>query len=299
MTTVAAALDGAVARLAGAGVDTPRLDAEVLLGHVLGVARTGVLAHPEAPLGDGQVVAYRDLIEQRAAGQPVAYLRGLREFHGIALAVDARVLIPRPETELLVDLGLADLRVRLTGAPRPPDAPALRAWDVGTGSGAIAVALAVALRAGGYLPEVRIAATDISSDALTLAIENAVAHGVADRVDLAPGDLLDAPVPQPVELLLANLPYIASAEVATLPAEVRAEPRLALDGGADGLELLARLVRGLPTAVAPGGLVLLEVGAGQAPAVEALVTASLPGWSVRHHVDLAGHARVVAIDVPR
>lgn len=298
MPTVAQLLDAAVGTLSAHGVEGPRLDAELLLGHVLRIDRTGVIAHPDAPVGDGQTAAFEALVARRAAGEPVAYLRGMREFHGIALGVDARVLIPRPETELLVDLGAADLRARLTGAPRPSGAPPLRAWDVGTGSGAIAVALAVTLRKGGYLGEVRIAATDISPDALVVAIENAVAHGVADAVDLVMGDLLDAPVPQPVELLLANLPYIATDDVETLSVEVRAEPHLALDGGIDGLTLVRRLVTGLPDALVPGGLALLEVGAGQAPAVEALVATSLPGWVVRHHDDLAGHARVVAIRAP-
>ncbi len=299
MSTVLQALDAATAELVAAGADTARLDAELLLGHVLGVERTGLIAHSEAPLGDGQVAAYRTLLDRRLAGEPVAYLRGMREFHGLAIAVDPRVLIPRPETELLVDLGFADLRARLISAPRPPGTPPLRAWDVGTGSGAIAVALANALRRGGYLPEVRITASDVSPDALAVAVENAVAHGVADQLDLVVGDLLEAPVARPVDLLLANLPYIASHEVDDLPREVRAEPRLALDGGTDGLTLVTRLLDGLPASLVPGGLALLEVGAGQAPVVTDLVARLMPGWSVRTHADLAGHERVVAVGAPR
>jgi release factor glutamine methyltransferase len=294
-TTVGSLVDGATRQLVAGGIATPRLDAEVLLAHVLGIARTGVLASPDAPVGDGSADAYRGLIDRRVAGEPVAYLRGMREFHGLAFAVDARVLIPRPETEQLVDLAFERVRAQLTGAPRPPDGPPVRVWDVATGSGAVAVALAAQLRRRGFLDEVRIVASDLSSDALSVAIENAVAHGVADRVDLVQGDLLDIPDPAPVDLVTANLPYIPSGLVPTLAAEVRAEPALALDGGPDGLDLVRRLLAGLPDVLLPGGSALLEMGEDQADLMATAVASLLPAWSLLVHEDLARSPRIAEV----
>ncbi|MCY7419812.1 MAG: hypothetical protein LH650_15225, partial [Chloroflexi bacterium] len=138
MVSVGELLAQATRQLTETGADSPRLDAEVLLAHVLGVGRTGVLAHPDAVVGDGSATTFRALLARRAAGEPVAYLRGIQEFHGLAFSVDARVLIPRPETEQLVDLAVERVREILPGAPRPPGAPPVRVWDVATGSGAIA-----------------------------------------------------------------------------------------------------------------------------------------------------------------
>lgn len=296
MATVGALLGDASRQLTDGGVDTPRLDAEVLLAHVLGVGRTGVLAHPDAPVGDGSASTFRTLVTRRLAGEPVAYLRGMREFHGLAFAVDPRVLIPRPETEQLVDLGFERVRAILTGAPRPPGAAEIRVWDVATGSGAVAVALAALLRRRGYLDEVRLIASDISADALAVAIENAVAHGVADRVTLVRGNLLDIPDRAPVDLLLANLPYIPSAGMASLPEEIRSEPALALDGGPDGMDLVRRLLAGLPEVLLPGGRALLEMGADQADLMTAAVAGGLSdAWSVVIHRDLAERPRIAEI----
>ena len=283
----------------GSGLETPRLDAEVLLAHVLGVGRTGVLAHPDAPVGDGSASTFRTLMDRRVAGEPVAYLRGIQEFHGLAFSVDGRVLIPRPETEQLVDLGYDRVRAILTGAPRPPGAPEIRVWDVATGSGAVAVALAALLRKRGYLEEVRLIASDVSPDALAVAVENAVAHGVADRVELVRGDLLDIPDRARVDLLLANLPYVPTAVVPTLPVEVRAEPMLALDGGPDGMDLIRRLMTGLPEVLLPGGRALLEMGADQADRMTATVGDLLPDlWTVDIHPDLAGRPRIAEVTQP-
>lgn len=295
MSSVRALLDAGTTRLGAVGVPTPRLDAELLLAHVLGVTRTGVLAHPDAPVGTGPEASFQTLLARREAGQPVAYLRGVREFHGLAIAVDERVLIPRPETELLVDLAFEWLRARLTGAPRPPGAPPLRVWDVGTGSGAIAVALAAALRRRGFLDEAHITASDISPDALAAAMENVVAHGLADHVRLVQGDLLDVPDAPGTDLLLANLPYVPSEVIPTLAPEVRAEPRLALDGGIDGLDLIRRLIGGLPGALAPGGVALLEIGTDQSTAVLDVVAGGPGSWSVAFHEDLAGRPRVAEL----
>jgi release factor glutamine methyltransferase len=298
VATVATLLDAATRELIELGASSPRLDAELLLGHVLGVERTGVLAHPDAPVSTGQEATFRELLGRRLRGTPVAYIRGFREFHGLAFAIDERVLIPRPETELLVDLAVARVRAILTGAPRPPGTPPVRVWDVGSGSGAIAVAIAVELRRGRYLDEVRLTASDISPDALAVVVENAVAHGVADRIEMVLADLVDASPMLPADVLVANLPYIPSDVIPTLSTDVRAEPALALDGGLDGLDLIRRLLAGLPRATVPGALALMEVGVDQAGAIAALVRDVLPGWTLTWHEDLAGVQRVAALEGP-
>ena len=264
--TVGALLQVATERLRASGSESARLDAEVLLGYVLGVDRTVVIAHSEAPVGTGQAQAFEAALARREAGEPVAYIRGVKEFHGLAFSVDARALIPRPETELLVDLAIDRVREALTSVPRQPGAGAFRVWDVGTGSGAIAVSATMALLRRGYGSDVvRFLASDASADALSLAIENAVGHGVADRIDFARGDLLDvepAP-PATVDLIVANLPYVPSGELPNLPVAASFEPRAALDGGPDGLDVIRRLLAELPRLLAPSGAAVLEIGSDQ------------------------------------
>ena len=296
MATIAELLHAAVERLRASGSETPRLDAELLLARAIGTDRSGVLAYPEARVGDGQQVTFDAAVERRAAGEPVAYIRGFKEFYGLAFSADARALIPRPETELIVELAEREVMDRLTLAPRPVGAQPIRVADVGTGSGTIAVALAAALRKRKALVDVEIIATDISPEALQLARENAVGHGVADRLRFVEADLLPPVVSFPFDIMLANLPYIPSAEVDTLPVAASFEPRIALDGGADGLETIGRLLERLPEVVATGATVLLEIGADQGDAVEALVAGMLPGWSSSVARDLAGRPRVVRID---
>ena len=298
MSTSRELLDEGIGRLRGARLETPRLDAELLLGHVLGVDRTTILAHPEALVGDGAAVAYRANIERRAAGEPVAYIRGIKEFHGIALTVDPRALIPRPETELLVDLGLAEAMARLTSGARAGGAiPPLRILDVGTGSGAIAVALAVGLRQRRVpVEQAVITAVDISPDALDLARDNAVGQGVGDRLAFATADLAPATESVSWDLILANLPYVRSETLRSLPAPTTFEPTIALDGGPDGLEVVGRLLARLPNTLQPDGVALLEIGADQGASIGTLVADLLPGWSCAVVPDLAGLPRVARVE---
>jgi release factor glutamine methyltransferase len=281
--------------LAASGSETARLDSELLLGHVLGIGRATLLAEPESRVSEAQAAEFHALLERRARGVPVAYLRGLKEFYGLVLSVDERALIPRPETETVVDRALVLIADRLTAAPRPLGATPLLVWDIGTGSGAIPVALAVECRRRGYGGDVRLLASDISSDALALATENAVAHGVADIISFAVADVADLPGAQPADVLTANLPYITTDELPQLPVAASYEPTLALDGGADGLTFVRRLMDRLPVVLAPGGTALLEIGTDQADAVAALRPA---GWPVVVHDDLAAWPRVVELTRP-
>jgi release factor glutamine methyltransferase len=272
--------------------DHPRLTAQALMAHVMGVDRAWLLAHPARQPTPEQAERFQQLADRAARGEPLAYLTGRREFYGLDFEVDARVLVPRPETELLVDLA---------AAARPQ-----RIVEVGTGSGCIAVALAV------RLPQAHIAAGDIAADGLDVARRNAERHGVAERIHFAQGDLLEAflapaagagqttaALPAaffPCDLLVANLPYIDSHELARLPV-ARHEPRLALDGGPGGLVLVDRLLAqaAAARAVGPGGQILLEIGAGQGAAAAALARSAWPLAAVSIKRDLAGLERVLAI----
>jgi release factor glutamine methyltransferase len=298
MTATRALVEAGAERLRAAGSETSRLDAELLLAHAIGVDRTGVIAHGDAPVGPGAEAAYLALVERRERGEPVAYLRGIKEFHGIVLTVDPRALIPRPETEQLVDLALAEIMGRLTSGPAVVRAP--RVVDVGTGSGAIAVALAVGLRRRRVpADEVSLLAVDASADALDLARENAVGHGVGDRIAFAAADLLP-PVArsEPFDVVVANLPYVPSGVVDGLVLQgtsVAFEPRLALDGGLDGLAVIARLLDLLQTGLADGGVALLEIGADQGDAIRTVAAERLPGWPIEIAADLAGLPRVAIL----
>lgn len=297
--TVGELLRSATEALRAAGSESARLDAELLLGHALDVQRTRVMAHPEVAVTKVRRVAFDALVERRSQGEPVAYLRGIKEFYGLAFSVDRRALIPRPETERLVELALEHVRGVLTGAPRAAAAAPLRIWDVGTGSGAIAIALAVSLGRRGYAEAVTILATDRSAEALALALENAVAHGVADTVSFAKADLLTLDgAPVPTDLVLANLPYIPTADMATLPVAAGFEPVEALDGGPDGMTLIRRLLAQLPSALTAKGVALLEIGSLQAEAARAAVATELPGWRASIESDLGGRLRVLVVRRP-
>ncbi|MDP8904178.1 MAG: peptide chain release factor N(5)-glutamine methyltransferase [Chloroflexota bacterium] len=293
--TLADLLRWATQRLRESGSETPRLDAEVLLGHVVQMDRASVIAHPEMNVGPTRAAEFEEAVRRRETGEPVAYVRGLKEFYGIVLAVDRRVLIPRAETELLVDLALARIGDRLTSAPRPAGTPPLVIVDVGAGSGAIAVSVAVECRRRGYAGEVRLVASDISDDALDVARENAVAHGVADLFDFAVADLLDGLPAGTFDVVLANLPYIPSELMEDLPVAATFEPPLALDGGRDGLDVVRRLLDQLPGRLAGDGVALAEIGSDQADALGAEAEHRLSGWAITIHKDLAGLPRVAEL----
>jgi release factor glutamine methyltransferase len=295
VATIGDLLASGTPRLRASGSESARLDAELLLGWAVGASRTAVLAHPEAPVGADAAATYEAGIVRRAAGEPVAYIRGLKEFHGLAFGVDRRALIPRPETELVVSEAEREIAWRLTSAPRPPGTPQVRVIDVGTGSGAIAVALAALLRTRRMLPEVSLLAVDCSPDALDLARENAVAHSVADAIAFAEADLVPA-AEAPFDVILANVPYIPSAEIDRLPVAASFEPRLALDGGPDGLAIVRRLLEALPAALAPDGVALLEIGFDQGPAVGEAVAGLEGKWSCRIQADLSGNPRLAHVE---
>jgi release factor glutamine methyltransferase len=295
MSTVVQLLESGTARLRASGSESARLDAELLLGWAIGAERTALIAHPGAPVGADAGATYEAALTRREAGEPVAYIRGLKEFYGLAFSVDSRALIPRPETELLVGEAEREVAWRLLSAPRPAGMPRLRVVDVGTGSGAVAVALAVTLRKRRMLPEVSILALDCSTEALGLARENAVVHAVADDLSFSRADLL--PTGElPFGVVLANLPYIPSGDIEGLPVAASFEPRLALDGGADGLDVIRRLLAALPSALAPDGTALIEIGFDQGPRVEALVAGLGAEWSCRIQDDLSGHPRLAHVE---
>jgi release factor glutamine methyltransferase len=257
---------------AGKGVDAPRLTAELLLAHALGCDRVRLYLDFDKPLGDPELGRYRDLVKRRAGGEPTAYLTGAREFFGHRLAVDARVLIPRPETEQLAELGLAAL------------ADGGAALDLGTGSGALAIALKLGR------PGAAVTAVDLSPEALEVARANAAALGA--EVAFHGGDLY-APLPAGArfDLIVSNPPYVPSGELAGLQREVQREPRLALDGGADGLSVLRRVVAGAPARLAPGGTLLLEMHESHLESLPALCLAA--GFaSAEPRRDLSGLPRL-------
>jgi len=288
METIAQVRRDAADQLRAAGIVTPELDATVLLGHVLGVDRAWLYAHGDAPLASELATRYRALIARRIRGEPVAYLIGRREFMGLPFTVTPAVLIPRPETELLVEVALREAQARLARSEMPLVA------DIGTGSGAIAIALAA------HEPRLPlIYATDISADALAVAERNARDLGVADRVRFLHGNLL-APLPEPVDLLLANLPYVAPGEACRLPPDVRDyEPHVALFGPEDGLGIIRQLLEAAPPFLRAGAMILLELGYEQRAPLVALARRYFPQGTIRVLADYAGWDRVLAITLPR
>ena len=275
MRTLGEVLRLSTAHLERHGSPTARLDAELLLGHALGLGRVELYTGFERPLGEDELAECRELIARRAKREPVAYILGRWGFRGLDLDVDRRVLVPRPETELLVDRCLA----LLDGVAGPA------VLDVGTGSGAIALALA------SELPEARVAGCDVSGDALEVARANGERLGV--EVEWVASDMLAGVEGRRFHLVVSNPPYVAAGEIEALEPEVRDwEPRGATVAGETGLEAIERLVAQAPAALEPGGALVLEVGAGQAAAVAALLEgAGLAG--VGRDPDHAGIERIV------
>ncbi len=259
-----------------------RLEAEWLLGHVVGLTRAQLHAHPDRKLNTAEWKTYRHLIERHRQHEPIAYIVGHKEFYGLDFYVDRRVLIPRPETELLVEKGLEIGR----SASHP-----LTIADVGTGCGAIAISLAL------HLPQAYIYALDVSPQALEVAARNCRRHKVEKRIHLLQSDLLSS-LPEPVDLIVANLPYVSRAEWEQLPPTITAyEPRLALDGGPDGLDLIRRLLAQARSHLKPQATVLLEIGATQRAAVTHLARLYLPTATVEVVQDYAGLDRMVIIEI--
>jgi release factor glutamine methyltransferase len=278
-------LTSASARLA-ALTDTPQLDAQVALAHVLGLARTWILAHPDAPVDPGQAGRYEQILSRLEAGEPLPYVLGHREFFGLDFDISPDVLIPRPETELLV-------RKALDWIAAAPDRRTIA--DVGTGSGCIAISIAV------HSPTVRVLATDISASALEVARANARKFEVSDRIRFVECDLLPPHTPgltsqDHMDLICANLPYIPTARLHSLAVFGR-EPSLALDGGTDGLDPFKRFFSIAPEWMAPGGLMLLEIEARSGSAVLSLAYDAFHAAAIHLHKDLAGSDRLLEIQL--
>lgn len=270
-----------ISRLPG---DTPELDAQVLLAHMLGHTRTRLLAHPELELSAPQLDSVEAAISRLEAGEPLPYVLGHWEFYGLDLNLTPDVLIPRPETELLVEKAIAWLKAS-------PERRTVA--DVGTGSGAIGVTLAF------HVPDAYVLATDLSMPALQVALGNARKFHVAERMDFIECDLLPALNVErsTFDLICANLPYIPTATLKRL-AVFETEPSLALDGGADGLDAIRRLLALVPKWLAPGGRILLEIEAGQGAQVLALAYDLCSEAEICLHQDLAGHDRLLEISLP-
>ncbi len=262
-------------------VDRPALESEILLSHLLGRPRMFLLAHPEFKLSLEVIQTYTSWVARRVAGEPLPYITGKIEFWGLDFHVTSDVLIPRPETEELVD---AALRWGRSNGAR-------RAVDVGTGSGCIAVVLALTL------PALRLEAVDRSPAALAVARSNALLHDVEDRITFVEGDLLE-PVLRPVDLIVSNPPYVADWEWEALPTSVKQEPRMALLGGPEGLDLIRRLLAMVPQRLRPGGLLLMEIGERQGAAVVELARQIFPGAEAQIVRDLAGRDRILRLVAP-
>jgi len=313
--TVGGQLELAARSLAAAGIDTPRVDAEWLLADVLGVRRAALWTDPGRPLDEDSVAKYGTAVRRRVAREPLQQITGWQDFRGLRLRVTPDVLVPRPETELLVEwaleifdtwtgveshVGASERETR--SVPASPGrlrargglgghvgAPQVQVIDVGTGSGCIACALAAAR------PSARVLAIELSPRAAAVARANVAATGVGDRVTVVVGDLLGAVAAGQVPLIVANPPYLASAALAGLSPEVAChDPRAALDGGADGLTVIRRLITSAASRLLPGGALLLETSGGEQTARVAALLRDAGLSDVATRGDLAGVERFVA-----
>jgi release factor glutamine methyltransferase len=257
--TTLAVLDWTTQRFTEAGITAARLEAQLLLAHVLRCSRVQLYTGFDKPLAEAELAGYRELIKRRLGGEPVAYLLGEQEFWALPFYVDASVLVPRPDTETLIEVARS---LRLD-----PAAPC-RVLDLCTGSGAIAISLAK------ELPGAQVVATEVSPEAAAVARRNAERNAVAERVEVRAGDLFAPVAGERFDLIAANPPYIATAVLATLAPEVRREPAIALDGGPDGLAFYDRICAAAPAHLVPGGALVLEHGYDQADAVRARLEAA-------------------------
>jgi release factor glutamine methyltransferase len=271
------ALAQARGTLADNNIDDATLEGEILLRHVLGINRSQLFADLDGNVSPAQAENLEQLLERRLSGEPSAYITGHREFYDLDFKVNRHVLIPRPESELLVEKALSLCRSHAISIIA----------DIGTGCGAIAISLAK------NLPAATIYATDISPQALEVAGENCLRHGVTDKVVLLQGDMLGV-LPEPVDLIVANLPYVREAE---LPGSgpLSFEPRLALNGGKDGLDRIKFLCRQAGDKLRNNGSMLLEIGQGQTQAVKAIMHESFPSALIEIDRDLAGIERVISL----
>lgn len=263
--------------LAANSIEDASLEGEILLRQALGIDRVRLYANLKSELSAEQENEFWHLVQRRLSGEPAAYIAGHREFYGFDFFVDRRVLIPRPETELLVEkaIGLAQTHTMAAVA------------DIGTGSSAIAISLAL------NLPRIKIYASDVSTDALEVARINCEKHGVAGRIQLLPGDMLE-PLPEPVDLILANLPYVTEQEISQAGL-ADFEPLIALNGGSDGLDGIRRLGEQATDKLNPQGGMLLEIGWGQSQAVTNLLRRNFPSASLEIIPDLQGIERVISL----
>ena len=278
--TLKQALSRARELLAASNIEDPPLESEILLRHVLKISRPELYQDFNRELNPEQEKDFRSLIQRRLNREPTAYITGHREFYGLDFYVDPSVLIPRPESELLVENSLQ------LAQNHPVSAIA----EVGTGCGAIAISLALSL------PQVKIYATDISAAALRVALFNCRKHEVIDRICLLAGDMLD-PLPEPVDLIVANLPYIREPELPQT-STLNFEPSLALNGGADGLEKMRQLGTQISDKLRPGGRLLLEIGQGQKRAVTTFLRSLFPSARIEVAPDLSGIDRVISLTLP-
>ena len=269
--------------LSSNGIDDADLEAEVLLRHALGWRRTELFAALNEPLTPGYEGGLRVLVSRRLEGEPLAYLLGHREFYGLDFVVNAHVLIPRQETEVLVDRTLEYCSTRKQGER-------VLIADVGTGCGAVAIAIAA------NLPRATLCATDVTGEALTIADINRRRHGVQDRVHLVRADLLHG-LPGPADVIVSNPPYLKTEEIPQLAAEIQREPMRALDGGADGFDVTRRLLHQALSLIRPGGCLLVEIAPEQQEAVARMARELFRTADVSFAYDSLGLARVMVVEL--
>lgn len=269
-------------KLEEAGIPDARIEAEVLVMNVMRMPRQSIFAEQETEVSSQHQESLSALLERRYQREPLAYILGMREFYGINVVLTPAVLIPRPESEGLVEHALFMAMMGM-------ESRELTIADVGTGSGAIAINLAI------HLPAAKIFAVDVADEVLDVTAYNIRAHGVGDRVSLGIGDLLDA-VPEPVDLIVANLPYVPTDRIPTLQPEVQKEPILALDGGTDGLDLIRRLLVQAEDKLKATGIMLLEMDPEQIMEVQKLALQHFPEGATAVEQDLAGMDRILIIN---